>query len=106
MRGDGAADALAGTGLPVALLDDGVWGAGAVSLAPGDLLALYTDGIPEAWNADDEDYGDERLRDLLASLRGRPAGEVRDAVLADVKAFVGEAPTSDDVTLVLLRRLA
>lgn len=106
VRGDGAADALAGTGLPVALLDDGVWGAGAVALAPGDLLALYTDGIPEAWNADDEDYGDERLRDLLASLRGRPAGEVRDAVLADVKAFVGEAPTSDDVTLVLLRRLA
>jgi sigma-B regulation protein RsbU (phosphoserine phosphatase) len=90
----------------VALMDDGVWKAGAASLAAGDLLALYTDGIPEAWNADDEDYGDERLRALLASLHGRPTAEVRDAVLADVKAFVGEAPTSDDVTLVLLRRLS
>ncbi len=104
VRGDGAADALAGTGLPVALMDEGVWRAGAASLAPGDLLALYTDGIPEAWNVDDEDYGDERLRDLLSSLHGRPTADVRDAVLSDVKAFVGGAPTSDDVTLVLLRR--
>jgi serine phosphatase RsbU (regulator of sigma subunit) len=106
VRGDGTTYTLTGTGLPVALMDDGVWKAGAASLAAGDLLALYTDGIPEAWNADDEDYGDERLRALLASLHGRPTAEVRDAVLADVKAFVGEAPTSDDVTLVLLRRLS
>lgn len=105
VRGDGTTMTLSGTGLPVALMDDGVWKAGTASLAAGDLLALYTDGIPEAWNAADEDYGDERLRKLLASLRGRPTADVRDAVLADVKAFVGEAPTSDDVTLVLLRRL-
>ncbi|MBK9304581.1 MAG: SpoIIE family protein phosphatase [bacterium] len=105
VRGDGTTFTLTGTGLPVALMDDGVWKAGTASLAAGDLLALYTDGIPEAWNAADEDYGDERLRKLLASLRGRPTADVRDAVLADVKAFVGEAPTSDDVTLVLLRRL-
>ncbi|MDO9693726.1 MAG: SpoIIE family protein phosphatase [Candidatus Latescibacteria bacterium] len=105
VRGDGTTFTLTGTGLPVALMDDGVWKSGTASLAAGDLLALYTDGIPEAWNAADEDYGDERLRDLLASLRGRPTAEVRDAVLADVKSFVGEAPTSDDVTLVLLRRL-
>ncbi len=105
VRGDGATESLAGTGLPVALVEEGVWRAGAAALAPGDLLVLYTDGIPEAWNAEDEDYGDERLRALLASLRGCPVAAVRDAVLAEVKAFVGEAPTSDDVTLVLLRRL-
>ena len=104
VRTDGRVDALAPTGMPVALVGEGTWSSSWASLLPGDLLAMYTDGIPEAWNAQDEDYGDERLRTVLASSRSAPAGDVRDAVLADLAAFVGQAPVSDDVTLLLLRR--
>lgn len=102
---DGAVTPLASTGLPVALVDEGAWKTATTTVEPGGMLALYTDGIPEAWNADDQDYGDERLRERLAGLGGRASAEVRDALLADLEAWVGDAPTSDDVTLVLLRRL-
>jgi serine phosphatase RsbU (regulator of sigma subunit) len=101
---DGTVETLAPTGMPVALMGEGTWASGVALLHQGDLLALFTDGIPEAWNADDEDYGDVRLRDILVASRELPAAEVRDAVLADLAAFVGEAPVSDDVTLVLVRR--
>ena len=75
-----------------------------LGLRTGTKLALFTDGIPEAWDASEEEYGDERLLSLLCSLRGKGAAAVRDAVLADLGAFVGEAHASDDVTLVLVRR--
>ena len=101
----GAIETLAPTGMPVALVGEGTWTSGRVTLAPGDLLAMFTDGIPEAWNAADDEYGDERLLATLTTVRGRAAVEVRDAVVADLAAFVGEAPASDDVTLVLVRRL-
>lgn len=104
VRLDGKVETLPPTGMPVALVGEGTWTNGAAWLRAGDLLALFTDGIPEAWNVADEDYGDERLRDVLVAARGLPAAEVRDAVLNDLAAFVGEAPASDDVTLVLVRR--
>jgi serine phosphatase RsbU (regulator of sigma subunit) len=104
VRLDGEVETLAPTGMPVALMGEGTWTSGVVLLHTGDLLALFTDGIPEAWNAGDEDYGDVRLRDVLVASHKLPAAEVRDAVLADLAAFVGEAPASDDVTLVLVRR--
>lgn len=104
VRLDGGVETLAPTGMPVALMGEGTWTNGVVLLHAGDLLALFTDGIPEAWNAADEDYGDDRLRDVLVASHKSPATDVRDAVLADLAAFVGEAPASDDVTLVLVRR--
>jgi len=104
VRLDGKVETLAPTGMPVALMGEGTWANGVVSLHTGDLLALFTDGIPEAWNATDEDYGDNRLRNVLIASHELPATGVRDAVLADLAAFVGEAPASDDVTLVLVRR--
>jgi serine phosphatase RsbU (regulator of sigma subunit) len=105
VRADGTVEELPPGGPPVALLGEGDWKCREVTLAAGDLLALYSDGIPEAWNAEDEDYTDARLRDLLAASRTLPLGGIRDKVLADLATFVAEAPVSDDITLVLLRRL-
>ncbi len=72
-------------------------------LLPGDTVYLYTDGVTEATNAQNELYGEERL---LAALNARPfAGmqELCEAVKADVAAFVAEAPQFDDITMVALR---
>ena len=66
----------------------------------------YSDGLSEALNPADEEYGTERL---AAFLVGTPEGsteQVRDAVLADVAAFAAGVPQHDDVTLVIVRRVA
>ncbi len=105
VRAGGAIEILAPTGMPVALVGEGTWTARSLTLDPGDLLALFTDGIPEAWNEAEDEYGDARLLQVLKDTRERGADSVRDAVLADLTEFVGDASASDDVTLVLVRRM-
>lgn len=75
-----------------------------VDLAPGDLLLVYTDGVTEAMNAAGEFFGDERLRALLSQVAGQAAEQVTAGIEAAVDAFVGEAPTHDDISLLVMRR--
>jgi phosphoserine phosphatase RsbU/P len=105
VHADGAVENIGSTGLPVALMDEGVWRADEMILKPGDILALYSDGIPETWQDDEHEYGEDRFQKLLVLRRGQSMNEVRDATLTDVSEFRGDAPVSDDVTLVLLKRL-
>jgi serine phosphatase RsbU (regulator of sigma subunit)/CHASE2 domain-containing sensor protein len=73
-------------------------------LAPGEALCALTDGVTEAMNERGELYGHERLERLLASLpRGATPPQINAAVIEGVKRFVGEAPASDDLTLLALR---
>jgi serine phosphatase RsbU (regulator of sigma subunit) len=73
-------------------------------LAPGDLLILYTDGLVEARNGSEGEYGDARLRRAIARAAGsRTAREVRDAVLGDLSNFKGDQEQADDITLIVVR---
>ena len=72
-------------------------------IEPGDLFALFTDGITEAMNEEFELFGEERLSRLLADHTHLSSHELRDRILGDVEAFVGGADQHDDMTLVLLR---
>jgi len=74
-----------------------------LSLAPGDALVLYTDGITEAMNAKDDLYGFERLLNLLGSDLG-DIPQLGRRVLDDVKRFVGTRAQSDDLCLVCFGR--
>ncbi|MCY3658649.1 MAG: SpoIIE family protein phosphatase [Caldilineaceae bacterium] len=74
-----------------------------IDLAPGDTVFLYTDGIPEAINGDDEEYGMERLCTTLTAARDRNAHDLTDCVLTDLQAFVGDTPQFDDITCLTLR---
>ena len=68
-------------------------------LLPGDTLFVYTDGVPEATNAEDELFGEERL---VAALNANPSAlpkELLTNVRAAVDAFVGDAPQFDDLTM-------
>jgi serine phosphatase RsbU (regulator of sigma subunit) len=76
--------------------------AGAVTLAPGDMLFLYTDGVTEAENLTDELFGSERLAAALHAARGQPARAVVEHVVAQVIDFAGGAAQSDDITCVAI----
>ena len=73
-----------------------------VRLAPGDSLFLYTDGITEAQNAQNEEFGEERLDAALASLKQAGTHDVTNGVVEAVHRFVDGAPQSDDITCITL----
>ncbi|MCI0484142.1 MAG: serine/threonine-protein phosphatase [candidate division NC10 bacterium] len=70
-------------------------------LHDGDVLLLDTDGMKEAMDARQEMYGAERLTHIVASHHGESAEEIHDRIFADVEAFVGGEPQTDDMTLVI-----
>ena len=73
-------------------------------LGPGELLFLYTDGVTEAMNEKREQYSEERMESTLKKIGGHNCRETIKTVLADVKAFTGKAPQSDDITMLAIRR--
>ncbi|MGB0560310.1 MAG: SpoIIE family protein phosphatase [Spirulinaceae cyanobacterium] len=76
-----------------------------VELQPGDGLVLYTDGIPEAYDAAEEQYGIERLCQVISSHWDGSAKAVQEAVVADFRDFLGRQKMVDDITLVVLKQL-
>ena len=105
VRADGSSELLPLTdGIALGVVPDLHYGQKAVSLEPGDTLVLYTDGVTEAMNSADEEFGVQRLRAVFAS---GPPGEGRatsQAVFDAVHAFAGDTPQSDDVTCLALCR--
>lgn len=104
VRASGETRWLGSTGAPLGLLPQASYGSGEVSLGPGDLLVLYTDGITEANNAADEEYGGERLQTVCRTYRDAPLPALQAAIERDLDVFVGGVPYADDRTIVMLRR--
>jgi serine phosphatase RsbU (regulator of sigma subunit) len=102
---DGVIRMLRPAGMPLGVTEDLVLERDAITLAPGDMIVLYTDGVIDALNEGEEDFGQDRLEALLFGRRDQPAQEVVAALRRAVLAHVGQAPLFDDVTLVVLRRL-
>ena len=75
-------------------------------LDAGDTIVMYTDGVNEAINIQEEEYGDARMEETLKALNGKTCREVIDGQLASVKDFAGEAEQSDDITIMAVRRKA
>ena len=86
-------------------IDDYQYTEETLQLEKGDTLLLYTDGVTEAVDAEVNDYSEDRLKKLFDHSSKLSCQEVVDKVKADVKAFVGEAEQSDDITLLALKRL-
>ena len=77
---------------------------GRMTLGQGDTLVLYTDGVTEAENSRHAQYGEQRLEQTLATLRGASSRQVVDTVNQSVKDYAGEAGQSDDITQLVIRR--
>jgi serine phosphatase RsbU (regulator of sigma subunit) len=76
-----------------------------LTLQPGDSLYLYSDGVTEAFDARDEEFGAERLEACLRAAAGATAAALVEASLSAVRSFAGEHPQSDDITAMSLRYL-
>ena len=91
-------------GAPLGMMDDGEYGAGTLTLAAGDGLVLYTDGVTEARNAVRGFYGAERLAAALKGLVGaKDAGAVIDGIVRDVDSFASGVEQADDITLLAFK---
>jgi sigma-B regulation protein RsbU (phosphoserine phosphatase) len=77
-----------------------------VQLQSGDLVVFYTDGVTEAFNAAGDLYGESKLLEEIAGQSGQTAAATTDALLRSVRAHAGECPQSDDIAMLVLRRLA
>jgi sigma-B regulation protein RsbU (phosphoserine phosphatase) len=74
-----------------------------IPLRAGDLYLFFTDGISEAMNAQDDFFGEQRLGQLVEEHAHLPSEELRERVLREISAFVGDAPQHDDMTMILLK---
>jgi sigma-B regulation protein RsbU (phosphoserine phosphatase) len=91
-------------GIPLGILAPVQIGQKTLPLGSGDVVLFYTDGVSEALNAEDEEFGTERLAEILHAHRAESAESIADAIEAAVHQFTGDLVQSDDFTLLLIKR--
>jgi len=105
-RASGRIEELPNTGIPLGILEDAAYeGCGPVTLEAGDVVLIGTDGIWEAANAADEQFGKDRLREILTACADRTAEQIHAAVVQAVHAFRADRAQMDDITLVVIKAL-
>jgi serine phosphatase RsbU (regulator of sigma subunit) len=100
----GGVQQLRSSGPPVGLMPEGIYKEQTVEMAPEDLLVLYTDGITEASDPDDEEYGIDRLAKICKLRRQDDLDLLSEAIQRDLDTFTRGVPYADDRTLLLIRR--
>jgi serine phosphatase RsbU (regulator of sigma subunit) len=105
-RADGSLERLESTGLAVAMIEGMVPDAADVTLHPGDFVSIFSDGIPEATTDGSRFLDLEPVLEILEKNRHAELASIRDKIMVKVVDFLDGEPTSDDVTLMLLRRQA
>jgi serine phosphatase RsbU (regulator of sigma subunit) len=92
------------TGFPIGIDEDSTWTRETVQIHPGDILVLYTDGVPDAQNLDGKFFKEKSLVEVVKENLGQSAEEIQKNILDAVYDFVGDAPPFDDITLMVLVR--
>ncbi len=103
-RAEGQVEQLRGGGTVLGMFPDLGYEERRCRMEPGDLLALFSDGVTEATSPGDEEFGEERLASLLAEARGKPAAAVLECVARALAEWTAGAPPTDDITVVAVRR--
>jgi sigma-B regulation protein RsbU (phosphoserine phosphatase) len=102
LRADGPLERLAPTAMVVGLVEDWTAGTGEAVLRPGDVLAIYSDGLTEATDGRGEEFGEGRLAWTVEAHRDRELGALLDAVFGEVRRFSG-GEQADDQTMLIAR---
>ena len=102
-RASGAIERLEAGGLPLGINAAAPYRSGSVTLASGDLLLIFTDGLVEAEDDGEREYGEERMLSVLRTLHSGTAKEALERIMSSVDAFVGLTRQHDDITCLVLR---
>jgi len=102
VRASGQLEALPASGTPPGMLEDAAYTVQETRLEPGEKLVIYTDGLPEARNATGQFFSQQRLRQVVSAHASCSWRELHDALIRAVEEFTGDAPQSDDITVVVL----
>jgi len=102
-RSNGSIERLDVGGLPLGIQPEAKYESASVTLAPGDWLIIFTDGLVEAVNARDEDFDEPRLLSALEAGVSSTPKELLDHLMASLDIFVGSTPQHDDVTCLLVK---
>lgn len=102
-RTSGQIERLDAGGLPFGIQAGAIYQAGAVTLEAGDWLVVFTDGVVEAVNESDIEYGEERLVSILNAGANISPASMLGRTMADLDLFVGDAPQHDDITCLMIK---
>ena len=102
-RGNGNIERLDVGGLPIGIQPEAQYQSASVRLVPGDWLVIFTDGLVEAINKSEEEYGEERLMGVIAANTAAQPPEMLNRMMTALDGFVGTTPQHDDVTCLLIK---
>lgn len=104
VTGDGSITELEPGGVMIGAFPEMEWELKSLTMNPGDSLVTFTDGVTEATRSDDAQYGEERLRTLLKEHRSLQPADLCAEIKRQIDQFVEDAPQSDDITTLILKR--
>ncbi len=102
---NGVIERLEAGGLPLGIRPGAPYECGSATMAEGDLLFIFTDGLVEAENDKEQEFGEERMFASLLNSAANSATQVLDGLMASVNAFVGLTRQHDDITCLVVRKL-
>jgi sigma-B regulation protein RsbU (phosphoserine phosphatase) len=102
-RKNGTITRLKTGGMVVGMMPDTAYKQEIIKLEPGDILLIFSDGITEAMNLKDQEFGEERLMSLISPIADQSATVISDSILRSIGDYVGTAPQHDDSTLVVIK---
>jgi phosphoserine phosphatase RsbU/P len=105
-RADGSIERLGGTGIALGMFEGSTYGAVDTTVAPGDLLLLYSDGITEAENPAGQPFEEAGLERFLAARGGESPAALAPAILGAIEAHARDSRFTDDLTVLILKRAA
>jgi len=103
---DGRVRRLTAGGVVLGIMDSFPFGEEAVTLQPGDTLVIFSDGVTDSADPASERFGEGRLQEVLQAHRAESAAGIRDAIVNAAVRHAGSAPQADDMTLMVVKRLA
>lgn len=103
LKKTGGLDGLGSANFPVGMFSEAEYQSSRVQLEPGDYLVIYTDGVSEAANPQNELFEESRLRAILEAFKGDTVDQLTESVREGVKNFVSGAPQSDDITILAIQ---
>ena len=104
-RINGDVEDLESGGFPLGIMPNAEFEQGEITIAPGECVVIFSDGVSEAENPEGEEFGIERLTEVVRKNVGRSAAGIRDKIESSLSSFTRTAPANDDITLVIVKRI-